>query len=252
MFRFFRQIRHRLLTKNHMSRYLLYALGEILLVVIGILLALQINTWNEERKFRQQQYGLLKDLAADLKANLQELESGRETNRLFLDEYRSLSQAIREDQPSSPTIDSLCTHLPNWHSPFFTRTAYESLKNKGLEIVENNSLKQQIVALFEKEFVFLSEDYDRTEWEFASNIKTELLNKYLQFEQRGSPSEINLLDFGLRPVDFESMKADERFANMLSELILYRSRGVFQYTQTIRSIKNILAEIETELNALNP
>ena len=252
MITLFRRIRQKLIDSGSVTKYLFYAVGEILLVVMGILLALQINTWNEERKFRQQQYGLLKDLAADLKANLKELESGREANRLFLDEYRSLSRAIREDQPSSPTIDSLCTHLPNWHSPFFTRTAYESLKNKGLEIVENDSLKQQIVALFEKEFVYLSEDYDRTEWEFASNIKTELLNKYLQFEQRGSPSESNLLDFGLRPVDFESMKADQRFANMLSELILYRSRGVFQYTQTIGSIKNILSEIETELKAPKP
>ena len=252
MLRFFRQIRQRYLAENRFSKYLLYAVGEIVLVVIGILIALQINTWNEERKFRQQQYGLLRDLAADLKANLQELEEGRETNRLFLDEYRSLSKAIREDQPPSPVIDSLCKHLANWHSPFFTRTAYESLKNKGLEIVENESLKKQIVALFEKEFVYLSEDYDRTEWEFASNIKTELLNQYLEFEQEDYRSEADLIKYDVRPVDFEGMKADKRFVNMLSELIVYRSRGVYQYTQTIRLIENIQTVIEAELNTLRP
>ncbi|WP_372946176.1 DUF6090 family protein [Muriicola sp.] len=252
MLRFFRQLRQKLLTENHISKYLLYAIGEIVLVVIGILIALQINTWNEERKFQQQQYGLLRDLGADLNANLKELEIGRETNRSFLEEYRSLYRAIHEDQPPSPLIDSLCRHLPNWHSPFFTRTAYESLKNKGLEIIQNDSLKQHIVALFEKEFVFLSEDYDRTEWEFASHIKTQLLNKYLQYEERSYHSKIDLVAFDLRPVDFESMKADQRFVNMLSELILYRARGVFQYTQTIDLLKNILEEIETELNALKP
>ncbi|MEJ2585762.1 MAG: DUF6090 family protein, partial [Robiginitalea sp.] len=52
MLRFFRQIRQRLLTENRFSKYLLYAVGEILLVVIGILIALQIDNWNEDRKER--------------------------------------------------------------------------------------------------------------------------------------------------------------------------------------------------------
>ena len=72
MLRFFRQIRQRLVTDNRFGKYLLYAIGEIVLVVIGILLALQINTWNEERKFRAQQYSLLRDLSADLQANLRD------------------------------------------------------------------------------------------------------------------------------------------------------------------------------------
>ncbi|MEJ2163255.1 MAG: DUF6090 family protein, partial [Robiginitalea sp.] len=50
MIRFFRQIRQRLLIDNKFSKYLLYAVGEILLVVIGILIALQVGSWNEDRK----------------------------------------------------------------------------------------------------------------------------------------------------------------------------------------------------------
>lgn len=49
MTRFFRQIRHQLLSENKFSRYLIYAIGEIVLVVIGILIALQINNWNNQR-----------------------------------------------------------------------------------------------------------------------------------------------------------------------------------------------------------
>ena len=252
MLRFFRQIRQRLLTDNRFGKYLLYAVGEILLVVIGILIALQIDNWNEERKFRAQQYSLLKDLAADLQANLQELENGREMNSLLLNEYRGLAQAIREDLPPSPVIDSLCRHLANWHSPFFTRTAYESLKNKGLEIIDNDTLKKQIVALFEKEFVFLSEDYDRTEWEFAGGIKTPLLNKYLQYEEESSQSEMDLLEPNILPVDFESMKADRQFVNMLSELIVYRSRGVYQYSKVIDLINAALRAIEVQVETLRP
>ena len=49
MIKFFRKIRQKLLTQNKFSKYLLYAVGEIVLVVIGILIALQINNWNQDR-----------------------------------------------------------------------------------------------------------------------------------------------------------------------------------------------------------
>ena len=55
MIKFFRRIRQQLLSENKFSKYLFYAIGEIILVVIGILLALQINNWNEEKKERVQE-----------------------------------------------------------------------------------------------------------------------------------------------------------------------------------------------------
>ena len=75
MLRFLRQIRQRLLTDNKFIKYLMYAVGEILLVVIGILIALQINTWNEERIERKNEVKLLKELKADLDDNLEEIEN---------------------------------------------------------------------------------------------------------------------------------------------------------------------------------
>jgi hypothetical protein len=252
MLRFFRQIRQKLLTDNKFSKYLLYAVGEILLVVIGILIALQIDTWNEERKFRAQQYGLLKDLAADLEANLNELDSGRRLNSLYLSEYRELAQAIQADRAPSADIDKLCGHLSTWHSPFFTRTAYESLKNKGLEIIENDRLKQRIVALFEKDFVYLSEDYDKAEWGFATSVKTQLINRYIHYKESKYISKTTAEEVGVYPVDFERMKADQNFINMLSELINLRSRGISWYTETITEINDILGTIREELETLRP
>ena len=55
MFRFFRKIRSAALFENRLTRYFLYALGEIALVVIGILIALQVDNWNEERKERREE-----------------------------------------------------------------------------------------------------------------------------------------------------------------------------------------------------
>ena len=69
MISFFRKIRQKLLTQNRVTRYLIYALGEIFLVVIGILIALQVNNWNEERKEhkkeREQLFFALENLKTD-------------------------------------------------------------------------------------------------------------------------------------------------------------------------------------------
>ncbi len=68
MIQFFRQIRQRLITDNKFSKYLLYAVGEILLVVIGILIALQIDNLNDYGKDREQEKELLTQLKSSIRA----------------------------------------------------------------------------------------------------------------------------------------------------------------------------------------
>ena len=74
MLRFFRQIRQRLFSDNKFSKYLLYAVGEIFLVVIGILLALQINTWSRDREERMEEHQLLVRLEKELEEDLKNIE----------------------------------------------------------------------------------------------------------------------------------------------------------------------------------
>jgi hypothetical protein len=69
VFRFFRTLRQRLLTENRTNRYLLYAFGEIALVVIGILIALQVNTWNEKRKSDERFLFGLRELYGEIRAS---------------------------------------------------------------------------------------------------------------------------------------------------------------------------------------
>ena len=67
MIKFFRKIRQHLLRDNKMGDYLKYAVGEIVLVVIGILIALSINNWNESRKNDLKQALLVKNIIEDLR-----------------------------------------------------------------------------------------------------------------------------------------------------------------------------------------
>jgi len=74
MIKFFRKIRKNLLNEGKTSKYLKYAIGEILLVVIGILIALQINTWNQERLVKQEIKTNLINLSSAIKQDLELLK----------------------------------------------------------------------------------------------------------------------------------------------------------------------------------
>ena len=70
MILFFRRIRKQLADNNKPIKYLRYAIGEIVLVVIGILIALQVNNWNELRKTNNENIGLIKVLESELESNI--------------------------------------------------------------------------------------------------------------------------------------------------------------------------------------
>ena len=90
MIKIFRSIRQRLLTENKFSKYIIYAIGEIILVVIGILLALQINNWNEARKIRLTEVTKLNKLLEDLKLD----SIAFDTNIKVLSEINNLHQQL--------------------------------------------------------------------------------------------------------------------------------------------------------------
>ena len=93
MLRFFRSIRKKLIEQDNIPKYLLYAVGEILLVVIGILIALQVNNWNEERKDQNLTIQYLMSLREDLREDLIMLKDGYDY--AYSDSIRLASQISR-------------------------------------------------------------------------------------------------------------------------------------------------------------
>src|SRR5210317_2143230 len=75
MIKFFRHIRQNLIMENKTSRYFKYAIGEIVLVMIGILLALQINNWNENRKNKIQLQSIFSAIEDDLKMDINDIDT---------------------------------------------------------------------------------------------------------------------------------------------------------------------------------
>lgn len=93
MIRFFRKIRQTLLAESKFSKYLLYATGEIILVVIGILLALQINNWNDNRKSRLKIDQILKKVREELVLNI---DSSDDVTRYYRFKEKSIGDVLRK------------------------------------------------------------------------------------------------------------------------------------------------------------
>jgi len=148
MIKFFRSIRKDLKGKNKTGMYLKYALGEIILVVIGILLALQINNWNENRINQQKEKLILKELHNEFKSNKIQLDTVLFINRRS---FRSVKY-VRSQLPiaiESTNLDSLAYHL---YTIGFTYTFNPSkgvtnalMNSATFNLISNEELRQQLI-----------------------------------------------------------------------------------------------------------
>ena len=94
MLPFFRKIRWRLAANNQFFKYSRYAIGEIVLVVVGILIALQINTWNEQKKARIEELGYINSYLIDLEKDRSDLEFNSEYGKMTIYGADSLSKEL--------------------------------------------------------------------------------------------------------------------------------------------------------------
>lgn len=141
MLYFLRKIRRRLLAENKLFRYLAYAVGEIVLVVIGILLALQINTWNQNRKDRLEERVLLINLKREFERNLEELHADHAINTRSLDATYFFMEASLNSLTSAQ-IDSLLGRMQDF-ATFDASTGYieQTISSGKLDLIENDTLK---------------------------------------------------------------------------------------------------------------
>ena len=111
MIKFFRQIRFKLMNENKTSRYFKYAIGEIVLVVIGILIALQINNWNEGRKTKQQAQNYKKTIVNDLALDTVAINALIKRTKIYKKNITKYFNYIDSIKPSSSNINKLSDSL---------------------------------------------------------------------------------------------------------------------------------------------
>ena len=191
MIKIFRIIRQELLSKGKTGKYLKYAIGEIVLVVIGILIALGINNWNENRKSEEKTKQFLTSLKSDLRNDLnaiievtedQTMRSKAMTDAIELSKISDFSMRILQDSNKYYDAGRNITFFP-------TVGSYNAAINVGLiDNIKNEELKRSILNLYEHLYVrvvhngeILDERTGQMDWEsrhFIENSrKTLVFNK---------------------------------------------------------------------------
>ena len=149
MIKFFRKIRQRLLTENKFSKYLIYAIGEIALVMIGILLALQVNNWNENQKKEILEIQYLSSLIQDLEIDTLYYTHRSERSQNIIDKNPQIIRSMYQIQQTVEDVEDLYANII-WDSEELTiqNATYIELTNSGnLNIFKSQNLKNKYCIL---------------------------------------------------------------------------------------------------------
>ncbi|MEM9075408.1 MAG: DUF6090 family protein [Bacteroidota bacterium] len=145
MIKFFRKIRLNLLSENKFRNYLLYAIGEIVLVVIGILIALQISDWSENKKRKAEEKKLLIALIDDFSENKARIEDAIEKEKDMIEMSKSLINAMqsRQENVSQDSVRFwVASGAKSWWKAQFITGTYDAIVSSGkIGILENDDLK---------------------------------------------------------------------------------------------------------------
>ena len=231
---------------NRPLKYARYAIGEIVLVVIGILIALQINNWNENRKDNLKEIALLKSLKSELETSLEELKWDYNYTKLFHNSTIKIQNHIKN---KSVISDSMYRDyfLSYQFSDFFPKTStYETFKNGNLELIKSDSLRVLITDIYET-------GYKRI---LSRGTTTERSSRFIYYRDhfritlntKPDDSFIKLVTSSTAiPNDYEDLMNDPKYESIISEIILARKKQLRDFEFTMGLIEKCISEIEENL-----
>ena len=245
MIKFFRKIRLILMMENKTSKYLAYALGEIILVVIGILIALQINNWNEQKKAIDKEQQALTEILSDLDLNISSLNGIIYTDRNSITSCaNSVKLIIYNIEKTRVYHDSLAVHFSNtfrYPDLDLKSSGYESLTSIGMDLIAEQKIRSAIGKYYtytlpgvKAGFVELRDDF--------YNYMLDFLRK--EFQSIGSNMEIRIAI----PYDYDSLIQNKEYLESLKTYV-----SVFDYYEikaesSLRETEKLKQQIEEYLD----
>ena len=264
MLTFLRKIRKSLIESSSARKYMLYAIGEILLVMIGILLAMQVNNWNEFRKsknrLKSHYHELLEELTFDLEMinehliNLERIDQEGMYVRAFL-------QNSSEHVDTFRLIEAFLS--AGYYAGFdASRVAYDNLVNSGeINLIENDELKR-LLSVFHNpggwnkrvDLGFVSqaiEEYHHYRYHFIEALldRTHHHNLLLSkiYPEHFKQLEFHLEDFF---IDWERLKSDSDYSIKLDKLHTARIDQKNLYFGMRKDILKMIQIVEEEINRI--
>lgn len=260
MIKFFRKIRQRLLTENKFSKYLIYAIGEIVLVVIGILIALAINNKNEERKKQQFEITILKNIKEDILADKVDCDLNLQYIKIVItNEQRLLDFLLDESIQPLDSIsfnDALGIDL----LALFHNASFNNLQNNNIGLITNNNLYKEITRFYDFYVSALKEIENNHNYANTYDDKFIYFRKHFTVIPRKTKVNIGSAGLDTWQQDFErynfaiknldTLKKDEEFKILLAESLFINSVKVSFYQQLFEKIEGLNKSIDSELRTL--
>ena len=219
MIKLFRKIRQKMVSENKVSKYILYAIGEILLVVIGILIALNINNNNELKQQRYKELNYLKNIKIDLKLNNAHLDNYITTREIAINSANTII-AHYEGKPITD-LKEFSRHTVNiytWRKFFQINNTFQELINSGnLALISNDSIKnvllnmESLYKVMKDEEAHFRYDAEILLYEPSYNIMdmNPIVQNYIHFVSNGAVGD----DQELSRKEFDAMLKDTKHKN---------------------------------------
>ncbi|MCC1485172.1 DUF6090 family protein [Winogradskyella immobilis] len=244
MIKFFRKIRQKMLTENKFSKYLIYAIGEIILVVIGILIALSINNWNNDKKDKQAELKYLNQIRKSLQENnliLKERIVNDERTLKFGDQLYNHFKTKKEINDS---IKRILVVLLNDQMISFNIAAFENLKNDGLSFISNDDLKFEIINIYDKELKYIQNIFANQFENYLSGVINPFFSNNFEFVS-------NEKYMSAEPNNYQDLLSNNKITNIISMVNTMRSYAISNYSNTQKKINEIIIKLDKEIKTLN-
>jgi Family of unknown function (DUF6090) len=251
MIRFFKNVRQQLASENKVVAYLRYAVGEILLVVIGILIALQVNNWNANRKQHIDEIKILQNIKKSVEEDMVSLKWQIISFDIAAKSIEIILKSLKQDLAYN---DSLNFHFANttqlW-APQINTEVFESLSSTDLNVISNDSLKLEIISYYslaKGNFTVLINRYTNIIENASKNIFNTRFNAMWNGTWEGSQKSLGLNGYSMIPNNFDSLKKDKVYIYFLATLknqMHWYMQNPLRYTK--RAAESLLKSINREL-----
>lgn len=258
----FRHLRHHLANENQFFKYARYAIGEIVLVVIGILFALQINNWNIHRIDRKNEKMIRLDLQVEFQENLKDAERVFEGNEDIVNAISAIQKNIAQKNYEQHELDSLMYFVFDWFDYTPKPGASNNLINSGnLNLISNIDLRKLLTLwsgvdaeLEDDEAVALRYSQDIIIPFLATNYPMNNLEQFnggVTFYKREAMEEMEFRPATSKPCDVEALLQNEIFQSRISVKKMHARHNAMECLNVINTCRSILELIDQELKPHN-
>jgi len=236
MLKFFRTIRKSIIGKGRIGNYLAYALGEIVLVMVGILLAVEINNMNKASQLREVERDILKEMKADLEADAEDWIYNIKIHRGAEESSKLIRRILVNDLPWHDTLKSHFSFTYRFTAIVHQKAAYKNLEAQGVSLIKNDSLRRLISHYYEGRVPYQIK-IEGGSIDFAVLSAREGIKRFKNFAWTGE----------LEPVDFDALKEDQEYISWLSFIAFNRDFEAGRFETLLRDNRELVGLIEQEL-----